>query len=63
MAYLVSKNYDVFDNYSYIYYSTSFSGYIRACRYWGWKYLKYLHITKLGARLHCNRLNKRLMKK
>ena len=63
MAYLVSKSYDAYDGFSYIYYSTSFTGYIRACKYWGWKKLKYLHITKIGARLHCNRLNKRLMKK
>ena len=64
MGYLVSKFYDAYDGLAYDYYSTSIIGYINNCRkHWGWKHLKYLHITKAGARLHCNRLNKRLMKK
>ena len=61
MAWMVTKIYDVYNMSSYSYYSTSLSGYINNCKhYWGWKYLKYLHLTKGGAKRHCNKLNKRL---
>ncbi len=30
MAYLVSKSYDAYDGFSYIYYPSTFVGYIRA---------------------------------